>query len=176
MLLFGEVFLTLHDQIPMLEYEVRFLLDRHPAAGCGCLGLAALAAPLLLPPALAAPAHGFLHSPHGIQNQRVDVLDDVEDAQLMVSLGPELGDRGGVQVRAVGDHDTRLEPPVLEVLEKPPHVIVIVGCYQGESHRQIAQRISITPARKIRARADTNPTRQRGSAGFSLAGASGWYL
>src|SRR5208337_3406976 len=131
MLLFCEVFLTLHDQIPMLEYEVRFLHDRHPAAGCCCLGLAALAVPLLLPPALASPTHGFLHSPHGIQHQLVDVLDDVKDAQLMVRVGPELGDHGGVQVRAVGDHDTRLEPPVLEVLEKPPHVDLIVGCYQG---------------------------------------------
>ena len=25
---------------------------------------------------------------------------------------------------------------------EPPHVVVIVGCYQGESHRQVAQRIS----------------------------------
>ncbi len=47
------------------------------------------------------------------------------------------------------------------------------GEYLG-THAGVSE--DITPARKIRARADTNPTRQRGSAGFSLAGASGWYL
>ena len=55
-LLFGEVFLTLHDQKPMLENKVRFLLDRHPATGCCCLGFATLAAPRLLPSTVASPA------------------------------------------------------------------------------------------------------------------------
>jgi hypothetical protein len=41
--------------------------------------------------------------------------------------------------QAIGDHDTRLESPVLEVLEKPQHVVLVIGHHQGKSHRQVTQ-------------------------------------
>ena len=68
-------------------------------------------------------------------------LMNVEDAQLVVRLGPQFGQHGGVQVRAVGDHDPGIQAPGLEVLEEPPHVVLVVGGDQGEGHRQVAQRV-----------------------------------
>ena len=59
----------------------------------------------------------------------------------MVRLGPQFGQHGGVEVRAVGDHDLGVQAPGLEVLEEPPHVGLIVGGDQGEGHRQVAQRV-----------------------------------
>jgi hypothetical protein len=59
----------------------------------------------------------------------------------MVGLGPQLPEHGRVEVRAVGDNGLGMKPPVLEVLEEPPHVKLIVGPDQGEGQRQVTDRI-----------------------------------
>ena len=59
----------------------------------------------------------------------------------MIGLGPQLSQQRRVEVRAVGDDGPGLQPPVLEVPEESPHVIVVVGTDQGESHRQVAEGI-----------------------------------
>ncbi len=67
--------------------------------------------------------------------------DGVEDAQLVVRVGPQLGQHGGVQVRAVGHHDVGVQAPGLEVPQEPPHVDLVVGGDQGEGDRQVMQRV-----------------------------------
>ena len=86
--------------MPVLEHEGRLLLERQAPPG---LGLGTLAPPLLLPPGLAPPLHRHPQPSHRIEDQLVDLLDDVEDAQLMVGLGPQFPEHGRVEVRAVGD-------------------------------------------------------------------------
>jgi hypothetical protein len=66
----------------------------------------------------------------------------------MLRLGPQFGQHCGIQLRVIGDHDTGHQPPGLEVLEEPPHVVLVVGCDQGEGHRQIAQGIGGQQQRK----------------------------
>ena len=124
----------------MLEHEGRLLLERQAPPGRGP-ALGPLAAPLLLPPGPAPPAHRRPQPPHRVEDQLVDLLEDVEDAQLMVGLGPQLGQHGRVEVRAVGDDGLGSSPQFLRLLEEPPHVIVIVGTDQGEGHRQVADRV-----------------------------------
>ena len=74
-----------------MNTKCAFSLTVMPRRGGGGLGLGSLAAPLLLAPGLAPPAHRRPQPPHGIQDQLVDVLDDVEDAQLMIRVGPQFG-------------------------------------------------------------------------------------
>jgi hypothetical protein len=69
------------------------------------------------------------------------VLDHMEDAQLMVGVGPKFTEHGRIEVRAVGHHDLGDQSPVLEVLEEPPHLVLIVGIDQGEGHGQVGQRV-----------------------------------
>ena len=77
----------------------------------------------------------------GIEDAVVDVLDDVKDAELMTGVGPEFGQHGGVEVRAVGDDHVGQEAVVLEVVQEAPHVVLIVGRNQGEGDGEIAQRV-----------------------------------
>jgi hypothetical protein len=137
----GELLPALDDQAAMLEHEVGLLLERRPATTGGGPGRLPLTAPLLLPPGPTPPGHRRLQPSHGVRVQAVDRLEGVEDAQLMVGVGPLLGQQLGVEVRAVGDHDVRHQPPGLEVLEEPPHVIGVVLVDQGEGHRQVGQRV-----------------------------------
>src|SRR5918998_5091996 len=102
----------------MLEDEACLLLQGGSAASGSDLGLLALAASLLLAPGGAPSGHRRSQPPHGIEDQFVDVLEDVEAAQLVVRLGPQFGQHGGVEVRAVGDHDAGHYPPGLEVLQE----------------------------------------------------------
>ena len=67
--------------------------------------------------------------------------DGVEHAQLMVRVGPQLGQHAGVQVRPVGDHDVGDQAPGPEVLEEPPHVVLVVGGDEREGHRQVRERV-----------------------------------
>jgi hypothetical protein len=46
--------------------------------------------------------------------------DGVEDAQLVVRVGPQFGQHGGVEIRSVGDQDLGFQSPGLEVLEESP--------------------------------------------------------
>ena len=71
----------------------------------------------------------------------MEFLQDMEDTELMAGLGPEFGQERRVEVRAVGDHDLGREPPRLEVLEEPPHVVGVIPGDQGEGHRQVLERV-----------------------------------
>jgi hypothetical protein len=96
---------------------MRPALDRRPAALGGGLGLLAVAAPLLLTASFPPPAYGRPAPLHRIQNEVADLLDEVENAQLTVCLGPRVGQHRGVQGRVIGDHNMRHQPPRLEVIE-----------------------------------------------------------
>jgi hypothetical protein len=72
-----ELLPTLHDQMRVLEHERRLLLDRQAGLGLGPLSVS-----LLLPPGPAPPARRRSQPPHRIEHQFVDLLNDVEDAQL----------------------------------------------------------------------------------------------
>lgn len=133
----GEVLPPLHDQVTAFEEEGRLLFDRHAAARRRGLRLGALAAPLLLAPGLAAATHRRAQPPDRVEDQLVDVLDDMEDAQLVVRVGPQFAQDGGVEVRAVGDHDRGFQPPGSEVSQEPPHVRLIIGSNQGEGDWQV---------------------------------------
>jgi hypothetical protein len=71
----------------------------------------------------------------------MEVFQDVKHAQLVAGVGPQLGQDRRVEVRPVGHHHRGRKPPGLEVLEEPPHVGLVIGRHQGESDRQVAQRI-----------------------------------
>ena len=73
-----------------------------------------------------------------VQDTRVDFLDDVKDAKLVLGFGPQLGQELRIQVRTIADDDLGSKPPVLEVEEKTAHVFVVVGTHQGEGHGEIA--------------------------------------
>ena len=92
-------------------------------------------------PGLATPVHRRPLAPHGIKDQLINSFDDVEDAHLMVRAGPEFGQHSGVKIRTVGDHDSRREPPGLEVAQEPLHMSLIVLVDQGEGHGQVRQRV-----------------------------------
>jgi len=98
-----EVFGSGRDQMAMLPDEVPLLLPGLALASAGAfLGLAG--------PTAASLASAFLgefasESSQGIEDVGVDVLEDVEDAELMAGLGPEFGEEFGVEIGAVGDDD-----------------------------------------------------------------------
>ena len=71
----------------------------------------------------------------------VDVLDDVEDAELMASLRPDFGQQFGIKVRAVGDDDLRGKAVIFEISQEAAHVILIVGGNQSEGDGKIADRV-----------------------------------
>ena len=118
-----------------------FSLTVMPRRAAVRLGLGPFPAPLLLATGLAAPTHRRPHPPHRVEDQFVDVLDHMENAQLVVRVGPQFGQHGRVEIRAIGDHDLGLEPPGSEVLEEPQHMVLIVGGDQGEGDRQVRERV-----------------------------------
>ena len=79
--------------------------------------------------------------PQRIQDTLVDVLEHVKDTELMLGFGPQLGQEFRIQVRAIGDDHLGSKPPVLEILEETPHVVVVVGTDQGKGDGNIAQRV-----------------------------------
>ena len=81
------------------------------------------------------------HPLQGIQNLFVQILQDVEDAQLVAGLGPQFGQQRRIELRAVGHNDLRLHAPVLEVLEEPPQVVVVVAANQCEGHGKVLERV-----------------------------------
>ncbi len=80
-------------------------------------------------------------SAQGIEDVGVDVLQDVEDAQLVAGVGPHVGQHRGVQIRAVGDDHVRGEAVGLEVVQDASHVALVVGRHQGEGDGEIADRV-----------------------------------
>jgi len=81
------------------------------------------------------------HPPQGIEHAGVDVLRDVEHAQVVTRSGPHLGQHRGVQVRAVGDDRAGRKPFPGKVFREPARVIPIVRRDPGEGHREVADRI-----------------------------------
>jgi hypothetical protein len=134
-----EVFGTGYEQVAMFPDEVRLLLLGRPLT---------LAVPLLVlawpaPASLGAAFLGELASEpsQGVADVDIDVLDDVEDAKLVTGSRPEFCQESRVKVRTVGDDHVWQEPVVLEVVEEPPHVVLIIGLDQGEGDGEIAQRV-----------------------------------
>jgi len=60
---------------------------------------------------------------------------------LMAGLRPEFGQDLRVEIRAVGDDHFGHQPPGLEVLQEPPHVVMVVLADHGEGHRQVLERV-----------------------------------
>ena len=77
----------------------------------------------------------------GVEHVGVDVLQDVEHAQLVAGLGPQFGRRGGVQIGAIGDDDFGREAVGLQVVQDAAHVPLVVGRHQGEGHGEVAERV-----------------------------------
>jgi hypothetical protein len=90
----GQLLAPLHDQVAVLEHELRLLFDRQAAACRGRPGLGALAAPLLLVAGFAEPIHGRPQAPQNIQDQGIDLLDHVEDAESVSRVGPRFTQHG----------------------------------------------------------------------------------
>lgn len=64
---------------------------------------------------------------------------DAQKPDTRPHLGSYFGQDRRVQARAIGDDYVRHVSPVLEVLEKTAHVVLIVGLHQGEGNREVAQ-------------------------------------
>lgn len=79
---------------------------------------------------------------NGAQNALVDIGDDMENAELMVSLGPDLFKRPWIEGRAVTDDRLRLKTPVFQVLHEPSHVRGVVARDQCAADRVIGNRVA----------------------------------
>jgi hypothetical protein len=67
--------------------------------------------------------------------------DGVEDAQLVAGPRPQFGQQRRIEPRAIGHDHLGFHAPVLEVLEEPPHGVVVVAADQGEGHGKILERV-----------------------------------
>jgi hypothetical protein len=129
------------DQEAMLEDKGRLLLEPRtlgrPDGPSGLAGSPPLAFAAGVPP----PPQGVSQPAHRSKDQGVDVLEEVEDAELVPGGGPQLVQHGGVQGRAVGDDHPRSQAPGLEVLQEAAQVTGVVPADEGEAHGQVGQRI-----------------------------------
>jgi hypothetical protein len=75
------------------------------AALCLAVGPAALAA------GVAPPGQAAAEPPHRRQDLVVEVVEQVEDAQLVLAVGPDLRQQRRVQRRAVGHHHPGPQAP-----------------------------------------------------------------
>src|SRR5207302_10265503 len=98
----------------------------------------------LLSLAEASPAFGFSLTSQAlsmatqrVKNMLVDVLENVEDAQLMSRFGPELGQHGRVQARAIRDRGFCSNTVGFEIAQEAAHVVLIVVPHQSKSHGEI---------------------------------------
>ncbi len=121
--------------VPVLPHVMRLLLPVRPAAGAVLAGSAAAA--------LASAAGGMAaaEASQGVEHVGVDVLEDVEHAQLVAGVGPHVGQHRGVQIRAVGDDHPRREAVALEVVQDASHVVPVVGRDEGEGDGEVADRV-----------------------------------
>jgi hypothetical protein len=67
-----------------------------PRRAAAALDLAPLRPRFFFRPA--SPRHRRPHPPHGVEDELVDVLDHVENAQLMIRVGPQFGQHRRIQV------------------------------------------------------------------------------
>src|SRR5262249_7844486 len=112
------------DQMPLLPDEVGlFFLGFAIAFPGALLGLAQPTAPAF---AFSLLGQSFAQAAQGIEDMVVDVLDDMENAQLVSCLGPDRRQHFRIQVRAVADHDLWGKSPVLEIVQEAAHVLLIV--------------------------------------------------
>src|SRR5262249_9246128 len=77
----------------------------------------------------------------GIQHLVQHVAQQVEDAQLVLGGGPNVGQHLRVQAGAVADHHLRPQPPAGQVAQEAPQVVLVVGPNQGEADGQVGQRV-----------------------------------
>ena len=125
----------------MLPHESRFLLGGQAALPPpGLLPLAGTAAPRLAP-GPAARALGPPQPPHGRQDFVQHVAQQVENAQLVLGVGPNLGQQLRVEAGAIADHHLRSQPPAGQVAQEAAHVVLVVGPDQGKAHGQVGQRV-----------------------------------
>src|SRR5580700_2546135 len=108
----------------MLPDEMTLLFLGSTRACAARLALAASAASALASAALGMPT---TQTPQRVEDALVDVLEDVKNAELVAGLGPQLGQDLRIQVRAIGDDHLGNKARVLEVAEKAPHMILVVG-------------------------------------------------
>src|SRR5215469_8012244 len=119
----------------MLPDEMTLFFPGRTIAKTGAfLGLASPAASALACAALGMPT---TQAPQRVEDARVDVLEDVKNTELVAGLGPQLGQELRVQVRAVGDHHLGKKAQVLEVVQKTPHMVLVIGTDQGKSDGEI---------------------------------------
>src|SRR5204863_2090024 len=97
-LLLAELLLPLDDQVAVLEHEVRLPLVAGPLALGPLLGPLPGPAALALAAGLAPPGHLPPEAADGVEHLVGDVLQDVEDAQLVARLRPDLRQRCRVEV------------------------------------------------------------------------------
>ena len=134
-----EVFGTGHQQVARLPHEVRLLLLGRPQTLAVPLLILGRPAPTTLP---SAPSGELASEPsQGIEDVGIDVLDDMEDAELVAGVGPQFRQDRGVEVRAVGDDHSGQEAVIPEVVEYAPHMVPIVGPDQGEGGWEVAERV-----------------------------------
>src|SRR5262249_53674968 len=78
-------------------------------------------------------------APDRIQHLVQHVAQQVKDAQLVLGVGPNLGQQLRVEVGAVADHHRGLQSPAGQVAQETAHVVGVVGPNQGEAHGQVGQ-------------------------------------
>jgi hypothetical protein len=78
---------------------------------------------------------------HDVQDMVIDVLDDVENAQLVLGVRPDLGQNFGIKIRAIGHHHQGQKTMLFEIVQETPHVVLIIGTNQGEGHGEIVERV-----------------------------------
>src|SRR5947208_13020011 len=102
-ILLGHVLATLDDQVPVLEHEFRLVLLRLAflvpllLLRLGRSATTTFAAPIATP---TLPASQPLDR---VENLLIEVLHDVEHAQLVLGLGPELAQQVRLQRRSICD-------------------------------------------------------------------------
>lgn len=120
-----EVFGPTDDQMPMLPDEVGLLLLRFALTGAG--SFLRFAQTTASPSASAGASMPTTQTPDRVKDTIVDVLDDMEDAELVAGVRPDLGQQFGVEVGAIGDHDFWGKAVIFEVFQEAAHVVLVVG-------------------------------------------------
>src|SRR6185437_16952492 len=82
-----------------------------------------------------------LQAADALQHLVQHVTHQVKDAQLVQGIRPNLSQQLRVEVGTVTDHDLGFEPPVGQVTQEAAHVFLVVGPDQGETNRQVGQRV-----------------------------------
>src|ERR1700730_14251156 len=110
----------LDDQEAMLEDETRLRLEHRASGGPpGLLRLARAATPTLAP-GVAASRQRVGQTANRRDQQGIDILENMEDAQLMPRLRPQLGQDRRVEVGTIADDHAGQQSPALEIGQEKP--------------------------------------------------------